>query len=153
MDDDGWTNLSDGAGFQGTGVDALAARAVGGGSVLAIGTQGCGLYKMILPGPGGGDPALGEPAVISLSGIQGGRGENEVTVSFVLLRASEVSLGIYDLRGRLVDRRTSAILPEGEHVLTWSGEDRQGRRCASGVYLVRLTAGGSAAAGKCVVMR
>jgi flagellar hook assembly protein FlgD len=37
----------------------------------------------------------------------------------------------------LVARAESA----GRHVVTWDGRDARGQRVASGVYLVRLTAG------------
>ena len=45
---------------------------------------------------------------------------------------------IYDLRGRLVRQLMDESLPAGEYARSWSGLDDQGRKVASGVYLVRL---------------
>lgn len=63
-------------------------------------------------------------------------------VSFDLPASVRVDLAVYDLAGRvvrtLVDGR---ILPAGRHELTWTGSDDAGRRLATGVYFLRLTAG------------
>jgi hypothetical protein len=37
--------------------------------------------------------------------------------------------------------------------LRWDGRDAAGRDCASGLYLVRVTAGGAAATAKAVLVR
>lgn len=53
----------------------------------------------------------------------------------------DLSLRIYDLRGRLV--RTLADGPQaaGRHAVTWDGRDGAGRALPSGVYFCRLQAG------------
>jgi hypothetical protein len=52
-----------------------------------------------------------------------------------------VSVKVYDLRGRLVDRILDGELPPGRHVLTWRGQDEAGRQAASGLYFFRMVAG------------
>jgi hypothetical protein len=42
---------------------------------------------------------------------------------------------------------------EGEHVASWRGRDSHGRLVASGVYFVRVEAGGAAATAKVVLLR
>jgi hypothetical protein len=42
---------------------------------------------------------------------------------------------------------------QGSHRLTWTGIDRTGRPAASGVYFVRLEAGGVTSAQKVVLVR
>jgi flagellar hook assembly protein FlgD len=41
---------------------------------------------------------------------------------------------VIDVRGDLVSTLVDAILPAGEHVVTWDGVDAAGRPVASGVY-------------------
>ena len=46
----------------------------------------------------------------------------------------EVSLRIYDLRGRLVRNLVDSKLPAGKHQASWDGRDDGGRVLPSGVY-------------------
>ncbi len=57
---------------------------------------------------------------------------------FDLPRASVVSLGIHDLRGRAVKTLVHGQLPAGRHDAIWDGRDFRGRLLPSGVYLARL---------------
>ena len=59
---------------------------------------------------------------------------------FVLDRAGEVALNVYDVSGRLVRAFPAAAYEAGEHSVTWDGRDASGRSVASGVYQVRLSA-------------
>ncbi len=71
------------------------------------------------------------------------------TIAFELPRAMEVSLEIFDLRGRLV-RRLLDESPHisGRHQQVWDGRDDGGRVSASGVYFYRFTAGDENRVGK-----
>src|SRR6185503_4009226 len=60
------------------------------------------------------------------------------TIAFSLGRAEHVSLGVYDLAGRLITRLIDARVPEGRHVIRWDGLDTAGRRVPAGVYHYRL---------------
>jgi len=51
------------------------------------------------------------------------------------------ALAIYDLRGRLVCRLTTADAP-GRHEAVWDGHDAGGRRMATGTYLAIYRVGG-----------
>lgn len=59
-------------------------------------------------------------------------------VSFVLPRAGEASLRLFDLRGRAVRTLHASHLPEGPHAVPWDGRDDTGDGVASGVYHARL---------------
>jgi glucose/arabinose dehydrogenase len=64
---------------------------------------------------------------------------SSVTLKFTLARDADVSLTMYDARGRLVQR----VLPAarqgpGLHMPVWDGLDKDGRRAPSGVYFARL---------------
>lgn len=60
------------------------------------------------------------------------------TISYVLPRAGQLELAIYDLQGRLVRRLLDEVRPAGEASLEWDGLDGRGNAVSSGVYLVRL---------------
>jgi hypothetical protein len=59
-------------------------------------------------------------------------------VRFRLQRDANVSLAAFDLAGRKVSEWRSARLGPGEHALSWSLIDRDGRRLGSGLYFLRL---------------
>ncbi len=59
----------------------------------------------------------------------------KVSLPFELARAGTVTIGIYDLRGRLLRTLLNGPMPVGRHQVTWDGRDGQGRRATSGTYL------------------
>jgi hypothetical protein len=64
------------------------------------------------------------------------------TVEFTLKRDAAASLRVYDAQGRLVRTLLSSYLAAGRHSVPWNGLDDTGRPSASGVYFIRLQAGG-----------
>ena len=62
----------------------------------------------------------------------------QTVVRFVVDTAGPVSLRIYDARGLLVRSLVNEELPAGERVVVWRGDDDDGRRLASGLYIARL---------------
>ena len=76
------------------------------------------------------------------------------TIKFALSEASEVSLCIYDVSGRLVrtllDR---GKLEAGMYTEIWNGLEDSGEMAASGVYFYRLTARGFRKTRKMVLVR
>ncbi|MFH1845143.1 MAG: FlgD immunoglobulin-like domain containing protein, partial [bacterium] len=76
------------------------------------------------------------------------------TIKFGLPHAAEVSLDVYDVRGRLVHKLLdNKLLPAGRHAEVWDGTDRANRRVASGVYLYRLQVGDAIKTQKMVLMK
>jgi len=63
-----------------------------------------------------------------------------------------VVLSIYDVTGRLVHRMDAGRLDAGAHSLIWDGTDMGGRRAASGVYFLSLSAGRTTLSGKLVLL-
>ena len=49
-----------------------------------------------------------------------------------------MTLGLYDVTGRLVRLLSEGSVREGHHSLTWYGLDEDGRRVAPGVYYLTI---------------
>ena len=52
-----------------------------------------------------------------------------------------VSIGVYDIRGRRVARLFEGLMGPGEHALTWNGRIEAGRTAPAGIYIVRVVTG------------
>jgi hypothetical protein len=63
------------------------------------------------------------------------------TISFSLPDTRQVSLSIYDVRGKLVKTLVDAVLDVGPKAYVWDGTNEIGNAVGSGIYLYRLTAG------------
>ena len=72
------------------------------------------------------------------------------TLSFGLPERSEVTIRIYDIRGRLVRTLNLGQLVPGRYRIVWHGCDDFGRNLSAGLYLYELDAGGHRAFGKMV---
>ena len=68
--------------------------------------------------------------------------------AFRLDREMAVSLVVYDIAGREVDRLLEREMGAGRHQVTW-----QPRDMPSGTYFYRLRAGGGVAVGKCALLK
>ena len=55
--------------------------------------------------------------------------------------SGQVTLQVYDLRGRLVRVLADEVKKAGTYTVFWDGTNSSGRRVASGIYLYRLQAG------------
>ena len=76
------------------------------------------------------------------------------TISYYLPEATQVTLGIYDLAGRLVNRLVDREMkPKGMHQIEWKGLDNYGRAVASGVYFYRLQTGRETISRKIVLLK
>jgi hypothetical protein len=79
---------------------------------------------------------------------------NPVTTVAVELEAQAVvQARLYDPAGRLVRRLWEGTLPAGKSTLRWDGRNDAGHAVASGVYLLRVTAGGFAEGLKLTIIR
>jgi len=76
-----------------------------------------------------------------------------LSVVYHLSSSSAVNLGIYDTAGRLVATLDEGERGPGDHRVVWSGVDSHDHRAATGVYFVRLEAGGDAVTDKAVLLK
>ena len=64
------------------------------------------------------------------------------TIAYNLPAAGHVTVGVYDVAGRLVRQVVDGPIEAGPHAVQWDGRDGSGRPVASGVYFCRIDAGG-----------
>ncbi len=64
-----------------------------------------------------------------------------VTLEYSVPSASQVSLRIYDLSGKLVTTLLNSCLKPGYKTVSWNGRNSQGRKVAAGLYILRMEAG------------
>ena len=57
------------------------------------------------------------------------------------MRLGQVRLVVYNILGQEVKVLVDHALPAGRHYVAWNGRERSGRRVASGVYFIAITAG------------
>jgi hypothetical protein len=88
-----------------------------------------------------GDPppdAADLPAVTRLREAYPNPFNPVTTIRYDLSRDGHVTLEVFDLAGRLVDRLVNEVLTAGSHEAVWRGTNRDGRNRAAGVYFLRL---------------
>jgi hypothetical protein len=74
-------------------------------------------------------------------------------ILFDLPERADVSLKVFDVRGRRVRVLEDAPLAAGRYNYAWDGRDSHGRRVASGIYFYRLVAGENTATRKMTLIR
>lgn len=62
----------------------------------------------------------------------------QTTLRLAMSRAGQVSVEVFDVRGRRVRTLVDGSLEAGRHDLVWNGTDDAGQVVSSGVYLVRV---------------
>lgn len=74
-------------------------------------------------------------------------------IRFILPRATQVIVRVFDATGREVATLLEGALAEGPHTFVWDGKSTAGEPVRSGVYFLRLEAGGEVAVHKMAVVR
>jgi subtilisin len=62
------------------------------------------------------------------------------TIRYEIPEASRVSLVVYDIMGREVQRLVEGVVEQGYYTATWEGRNKSGSPVASGIYIYRFTA-------------
>ena len=75
------------------------------------------------------------------------------TIEYTLSSPGRVTLRVYDPAGRVVATLVDAMVEPGRHEAVWDGRTSTGERAASGVYFMRMEAGGFPSARKVVLLR
>ena len=74
-------------------------------------------------------------------------------IGFTLQQPSAVTLEVFNTHGQLVATLVEGTRPAGTYQTAWDGRDAQGQAVSSGVYIVRLDAGGQQATRKMLLMQ
>ena len=77
----------------------------------------------------------------------------DAVIAFELERPARVSLSVHDVSGRAVATLAEGEFGRGPHEVSWNGLAADGRTLPAGVYLVRMTAGGSSLTRKMTLVR
>jgi hypothetical protein len=75
------------------------------------------------------------------------------TIEFALPEDAHVRVSIHDLAGRLVTVLTDREYEAGTYPVAWNGTNAAGSEVASGVYFVRLEAGGKVVSRKMALVK
>ena len=75
------------------------------------------------------------------------------TIAFDIPEASDVNIKIYDIRGTLVNTLASGHRDAGRYQMIWNATNMNGSDVASGVYLIKMTAGDYTMTRKMVLVR
>ena len=84
------------------------------------------------------------PAPLQFAGNAPNPFGDRTTIEFALPEPTDVTLTVYDMMGRRVATLVDGPARAGTHQIPWAGRTRDGQALASGVYLLRLTAGDQA---------
>jgi hypothetical protein len=107
--------------------------------------------------PGGGDdptsPQDSLPQAAAVHGAFPNPFSSRTAIQYAVPGNTEVSLVIYNARGRLVRRLVTEVQAAGLKQVEWNGRDDLGRSVGSGIYFVKLNAAGESAIRKLVLMR
>lgn len=134
---DEWVQMNEGLKY-GLLVTSLMANTSG---RIFAGTAGYSVFRSVSPATAISDNITTIPGRFELSQNYPNPFNPTTTIRFSLPVASEVSLKIYDMNGRLVRTLVAESQAAGQHAVEWDGRDQRGNSIASGIYLYRMTAG------------
>lgn len=103
---------------------------------------------------GVGAPGVG--AVVHELALRGARPNpfrESTRIEFSVAHRGRVTVALHDVAGRRIRTLVDEPLEAGPHVRTWDGRTDAGDRAASGIYFIRLRAGGVEERGKIVRLR
>ncbi len=75
------------------------------------------------------------------------------SVSFTNSESGGVTVGIYDIQGRLMRLLVNGVLAADSYVEHWDGRDDSGHLLSSGVYFARMRAGSEEVSAKLVLVK
>jgi hypothetical protein len=138
--------LEQSTGFPFAGISSTAGYCLAGG-FYPIGITASGVAT---GGRQGAGPAL--PEALTLNRPSPNPGLRPL-VRFGLPGQATISLRVYNILGQEVAVLADGIRPAGWHAVNWSGQDKNGRAAANGMYLLRLTAAGKSLTQKMTIIR
>ena len=138
---------ADGAGWE-AGTYELTVRAAS-----TYDSEPAAAVQMTVKLAGSGDPDL--PRTLQVIGNVPNPFNPVTTIKFRVPAAAsgELSLKVYDPRGRLVRELDAGVPTPGLHQVLWDGRDNAGEAVGSGMYLYRVVVGNQKSTGKMVLLK
>ena len=78
---------------------------------------------------------------------------SEVWIPFEIGRGSEVRITVYDLMGKPIRRMNLGYKAPGRYLERWDGRDERGEEVSSGIYFIKLEAGGFKGVEKVAILK
>ncbi|MBN2414378.1 T9SS type A sorting domain-containing protein, partial [bacterium] len=75
------------------------------------------------------------------------------TIEFDLKQQADITVAVYDVRGRLIQTLLSGVRAAGSHRVVWDGRDLNGTAVSSGVYIYQLKTGDAVLSRKMMLMK
>ena len=124
-----------------------------GGDVRSAGGEFSGNDGKLLQVPFALVQPLTGPAKLALSEARPNPFGDETVFAITLDQPADVTVGIYDLSGRLVATPQSGPLTAGSHPIVWNGRDGDGSALPNGVYFALAQSGEARASRKLVLLK
>lgn len=99
------------------------------------------------------DPTPRQPSAARILGNYPNPFNPVTTIAYEIDRGAEITLTIHDATGSVLRVLSRGHEAAGRHEVRWDGVDARGGRVASGVYFVRLVAGGTTDTGRLVLLK
>ena len=74
-------------------------------------------------------------------------------ISYDIPLTSDVTIDVYDMRGRMIKNLVSKTQSAGHHFVEWHGSDHFGNHVGAGVYIYQLRAGNKTLSQKMILMK
>jgi hypothetical protein len=130
---------------------AWACYAYAPNSTVYITDRPNGLFIFKLTGPTA-VPMNGTPP-FTISDAAPNPFSSSTRIAYTLARSADIAVAVYDVRGERVRRLESGWRSAGARDLWWDGTTDAGARAPSGVYYVRVQAGGTMQSSKITLVR
>lgn len=119
---------------------------------LYVALEGSGVWRWHLSGAGAPDAELPQENGIQLL-LYPNPSSSPSSCRVRLMSSDDVSLRLFDARGRLLQTLHEGSLPAGVYTFSWREDTATERRAASGIYYLRLDAGGVHEERKIVILK
>ena len=130
-----------GSGYDLDGVGGMVGGLLQGGAYTLYG----GYPPPLMDGSVDVEPVDPIPLSFHLRAPQPSPFRDRVTIAFELPDERQVSVLVYSIDGRRLVQLADAKFGAGHHRVLWDGKDGAGRTVHSGMYFVRVNAGGASA--------
>jgi len=102
---------------------------------------------------GGNSSAPTIPLVTEISSIYPNPMTRDAKITYSVDNQCDVAISVYNSKGRLVKRFQEGVKSPNTYNIYWDGKDNVGNESASGMYIIKMQAGGVTSVKKAVVIK